>query len=61
VQVQGISAYGVIDSGADITIIGGALFKKVASVAKLRKRDFMQADKVPRTYDQRSFKLDGWM
>ena len=60
-QVQGVPAYGLVDSGADITIIGGALFKKVATVAKLRKRNFMQADKVPRTYDQRPFKLDGQM
>ena len=61
VQVQGVPAYGLIDSGADITIIGGTLFKKVAAVAKLRKRDFKQADKVPRTYDQRPFQLDGRM
>ena len=61
VQVQGVPAYGLIDSGADITIIGGTLFKKVAAVAKLRKRDFKEADKVPRTYDQRPFQLDGRM
>ena len=61
VQVQGVPAYGLIDSGADITIMGGILFKKVATIARLRKRDFMQPDKVPRTYDQRPFQLDGWM
>ena len=61
VQVQGVPAYGLIDSGADITIIGGNLSKKVAAVAKLRKRDFMKADKVPLTYDQRPFQLDGRM
>ena len=61
VQVQGVPAYGLIDSGADITIIGGTLFKKVAAVARLKKRDFMKADKVPRTYDQRPFHLDGRM
>ena len=61
VQVQGVPAYGLIDSGADITIIGGTLFKKVATVARLKKRDFMKADKVPRTYDQRPFQLDGRM
>ena len=36
VQVQGVPAYGLIDSGADITIIGGSLFKKVATVARLK-------------------------
>ena len=53
VDLQGVPAKGVIDSGADITIIGGDLFKKVAMVAKLRKKDFRKADKTPRTYDQR--------
>ena len=52
---QGDTAYGLKDSGANI------LFKNVATVARLHKRDFMQADKVPRTYDQRSFQLDGHM
>ena len=37
VSVQGIPAYGIIDSGADITIIGGSLFKRVAAAAKLQK------------------------
>ena len=60
-QVQSVPAYGLFDSGADITIIGGALFKKVTTVAKLGKHNFMQANKVPRTCDQRSFKLDGRM
>ena len=41
--------------------MGGVLFKKVATIARLRKRDFMQPDKVPRTYDQRPFQLDGRM
>ena len=40
VQVQGVPAYGLIDSGADITIMGGVLFKKVATIARLHKRDF---------------------
>jgi len=38
VEVQGVPAYGIVDSAADITIIGGNLFKQVASVAHLRKR-----------------------
>ena len=61
VQVQGVPAEGVIDSGADITIIGGDLFRRVAAVAKLKKRDFKKADKIPRTYSQRPFTLDGRM
>ena len=51
---------GLADTAADITIIGG-LFKKVTSVARLKKRDFKPADKTSRTYDQKSFKVDGRM
>ena len=49
------------DSGADITIIGGKLFRKVATAARLKKRDFHKPDKTPRTYDQKPFTLDGRM
>ena len=59
VTVQGIPARGVIDSGADITIINADLFKHIAAAAKLRKKAFKQPDKVPYTYDQKPFQLDG--
>ena len=36
VSVQGVPVEGVIDSGADITIMGADLFKKVAAVAHLK-------------------------
>ena len=52
---------GLVDTAADITIIRGELFKKVASVARLKKRDFRPADKTPHTYDQKPFKVDGKM
>lgn len=61
IQIQGVPVFGIIDSGADITIMGGELFKKVAAAAKLKKKDFKAPDKVPRTYDQQSFTLDGRM
>ena len=61
VSVAGVLATGVIDTGADITIINGALFAKVASAARLKKKDFQKADKVPRTYNQQRFTLDGRM
>ena len=61
VVVQGVPLYGIIDSGADITILGGELFKRVAAVAKLHKRDFLKADQTPYTYDGKPFKLDGYM
>lgn len=53
--------YGIIDSRADITIIGGDLFCKVATAVRLKKKDMKQPDKTPRTYDQKIFLLDGKM
>jgi hypothetical protein len=61
VSIQGVPAYGIVDSGADITILGSELFKKVAAVAKLKKKDFKPADKTPHNYDRQPFSLDGRM
>ena len=58
-QVQEVPAYGIIDSGADITIMGGMLFKKVAAVARFKKRDLKRPDKTLRNYDHTPFTLDG--
>lgn len=44
VDVQGVLVYGVIDSGSDITIMGGELLQKVAAVAKLRNKDLKPPD-----------------
>ena len=49
VIVGGVPLSGIIDSGADITIMGGSAFKQVAVVAKLKKWDFKAPDEVPRT------------
>ena len=59
VQVQGVPAQGFIDTGADISIIGAELFKKVAAAARLKKKEFKDPDKIPHPYDQRPFKLHG--
>ena len=61
VEVQGVPADGVVDTAADITIMGGKLFALVASAARLRKKNFRAPDKVPRTYDRKVFRLDGCM
>jgi hypothetical protein len=45
VQVQGVPAYGLVNTGADITIIDGKLLERVATVARLRKHNFRKADK----------------
>jgi len=57
--IQGVSAYGIIDTAADI--IGGQLFCKVASVTHLKKKHFKHANKTPRNYDYHPFRLDGRM
>jgi hypothetical protein len=61
VDVQGVPADGVVDTAADITIMGGKLFALVASSARLRKKDLKTPDGVPRTYDRKVFHLDGRM
>ncbi len=61
VELQGVPAYGIIDSDADITILGGDLFRDVATVARLKKRDLKKPDKTPKTYDRKPFTLDGRM
>ena len=59
VTVGGVPMLGVIDTAADISIMGGNVFKKVATVAKLRKRDFKPTDKTPYNFDGKPFRLDG--
>lgn len=59
ISTGGVPANGVIDMGAEITIIERQLFAKVAAASHIRKKDFHKADKVPRTYDGKTFHLDG--
>ena len=59
VSVGGVPMKGVVDSGSDITILGGEMFKKVVSVACLCQKDFQPPDKTPRNYDQQPFTVDG--
>ena len=61
VQTQGVKAWGIMDSGADITIMGKDLFKTIATLHCLKKKDFKPPDKVPKTYDRQPFTLDGRM
>ena len=58
IRIAGVPVYSIVDSGADITIIGGDLFRRVAANARLQKRDFKKADKTPWTYSQQPFSLD---
>ena len=61
VTIEGESCLGIIDTGSDITIVGGDLFKKIAAVSRLKKNDFRQPDKTPVTYNQQPFRLHGRM
>ena len=51
VLVEGVPSSGIVDSGADFTIIGKDLLKRVATVAKLKKNRLKEVDKTPRTYN----------
>ncbi len=61
ILIEGVPADGIVDTGADITIMGKDLFAQVAAVAWLRKKDFWKVDKIPRAYDNKTFQLDGCM
>ena len=59
VVVEGVPATGVVDSGAEITIMNVKLFARIAAVARLKKSQLKPPNRVPRTYDRRVFTLDG--
>jgi len=59
VDVEGVTVNGIVDTAADITIMGGTLFKKVAAVARLRKKSFKPCDKQALNYDRQPIQLDG--
>lgn len=61
VIVQGVPADGMVDTGADITVTDQELFARVAAAVRLPKTNFQKPDKVPRTYDLKTFHLDGCM
>ena len=59
VRIGGVPVRGTIHSGSDITIIGRDLFRRIAAVARLRKSQLLKPDKIPKTYDGKTFRLDG--
>ena len=50
VDLQRVPNLGIINTRADIMIMGGELFKKVATTARLRKKDFCKPDRTPHSY-----------
>lgn len=61
VDIYGVPADDIVNTTADITIMGGKLFALVAATARLKKRNFQKPDKVPRNFDRREFQLDSCM
>ena len=59
VLIEGVPVTGVVDSGAEITIMNGKLFARTAAVARLKKSQLKPPDRIPKTYDRRVFSLDG--
>lgn len=49
ILIEGVPARGVIDSGAEISIINGKLFARIAAVARLKKNQLKPPDKIPKT------------
>lgn len=48
--IADVPVQGLVDTGADITIMGPELFKKVTYVAGITKKQFKAADKIPFSY-----------
>ena len=58
VVVAGVPVDGIVDTAADITIVGAETVKRIAAVVKRKKRDLKPADKTPHTYNHKIFCLD---
>ena len=58
VVVGGVPLYGIVDSGADITIMGSNAFKQVATVVEPQKQDFKPPDKAPKNYNLKPLHVD---
>ena len=61
VDLQGVPTSRIINIEANIMIMGGELFKKVATTARLKKKDFCKPDCTPNTYDRKTFQSHGKM
>ena len=59
--VQGVPGDSVIDTGANITVTGQELFARVAAAVRLCGKNFRKPDKVPQTYEWKTFHLAGCM
>ena len=58
VNIEGVPVTGIIDTGSDITIISGDMFKTVIAKARLKKEEFKTIDKQVLTYNKQLITLD---
>ena len=61
VKIEGVPVMGIIDTGSDITIISGDMFKTVIAKAGLKKEEFKTTNKQAFTYNKQQNTLDGQM
>ena len=61
VTIQGVPTSGIIDTGADITIMGGELFKKISDAVRLKKKTLRDQIVFPVPMITRSSSsMEGW-
>ena len=61
VKIEGVPITGITDTGSDIPIISGDMFKTVIAKADLTKEEFKTANKQAFTYNKQWITLDGQM
>ena len=59
VNIEGVAVTGIIDTGPNITIISGDMFKTVIAKARLKKEEFKTVDNQAFTYNKQHITLDG--
>ena len=52
VEIEGVPATGIIDTGSGITMVSGNLFKTIITTAGLKEEDFKPANKQAFNYDK---------
>ena len=59
VNIEGVAVTGIIDTGPNITIVSGDMFKTVIAKARLKKEEFKTVDNQTFTYNKQHITLDG--
>ena len=52
---------GIVDTGSDISVMSGDLFKMIVGIAELKEEDFKPANKRAFNYNKQPIALDGQM